>query len=285
MNFELNLGKYRLDLSSRTHIMGILNVTPDSFSDGGKWTDVDRALSHAEEMAEAGVDIIDVGGESTRPGSEPVGLEEEKRRVLPVIERLLDKINLPISIDTYKSEVARDCLAMGVQMVNDISATNLDPQMKKVIVSYDAAVVLMHMKGSPKDMQENPHYTDLIQEITDYLKKSIHEALKAGIKRERIVVDPGIGFGKTAAHNLEIMKRLENLKALGCPILIGPSRKSVIGKVLDLPTDERLEGTAACVAICILNGANIVRVHDAKEMRRVVRMTDAVKKGLAYELA
>jgi len=279
---KLNLGKYCFDLGKRTYVMGILNVTPDSFSDGGKWCTLERAIEHSQVMAEAGADIIDVGGESTRPGSQPISVEEEKRRIIPVVERLLEEVDLPISVDTYKSEVAKDCLRLGAHMINDISALRFDPEMKEVVAASKAAVVLMHIKGRPQDMQENPHYDDLIEEITGYFKEAIKTAKEEGIEKERIVIDPGIGFGKTVAHNLEIMKGLDKFKSLGYPILIGPSRKSVIGKVLDLSVDQRLEGTAACVATCILNGASLIRVHDVKEMVKVAKMCDAIKRGEDY---
>ncbi|HAV42872.1 TPA: dihydropteroate synthase, partial [bacterium] len=221
-------------------------------------------------------------GESTRPGSQPISVEEEKRRIIPVVERLLEEVDLPISVDTYKSEVAKDCLRLGAHMINDISALRFDPEMKEVVAASKAAVVLMHIKGRPQDMQENPHYDDLIEEITGYFKEAIKTAKEEGIEKERIVIDPGIGFGKTVAHNLEIMKGLDKFKSLGYPILIGPSRKSVIGKVLDLSVDQRLEGTAACVATCILNGASLIRVHDVKEMVKVAKMCDAIKRGEDY---
>lgn len=279
----MRLGRYLLDLSKRTHIMGILNLSPDSFYDGGRWVDVDAAVNHAKDMARAGADIIDVGGESTRPGSKPITAELEKKRVIPVIERLIQELDLPISIDTYKAEVAEACLSLGVHMVNDISGLRFDPRMKEVVASYDAAIVIMHIKGRPTDMQNNPQYGDLIGEIMEYLREGIRLATSSGIQKKKIIVDPGIGFGKTTSHNLEIIRRLKALKALGCPILVGPSRKSVIGNVLGLDVEDRLHGTSALVALSIMNGASIVRVHDVKEMWEVARMVDAVKKGLRYE--
>ncbi|RCK71632.1 MAG: Dihydropteroate synthase [Ignavibacteriae bacterium] len=255
--------------------MGILNITPDSFSDGGRYYSTEKAIEHALRMEDEGADFIDIGGESTRPGAESVSVEEELKRVIPVIEKLAGKIEIPISIDTTKSEVARKALDTGAEIVNDISATNFDPDMIKVISDFKPALILMHIKGSPKTMQINPDYIDVIKEIKDYLQESVNKCRSNGI--EQIIVDPGIGFGKKLEHNIEIFKRLSELKELGCPILIGPSRKSFIGQILDLPVEQRLEGTAAAVAVSILRGANIVRVHDVKEIKRVVKIVDALK--------
>lgn len=268
-------GNKEFDFSKRTYVMGILNVTPDSFSDGGKYFSLDLAIEHAVKMVEDGADIIDIGGESTRPGSEPVPLEEELRRVIPVIKEVVKRVDVPISIDTYKSEVAKQALDNGASIVNDISGLRFDEKMVDVIANYKASVVLMHIKGTPKTMQQNPEYDDVISEIYDYLSKSIEIAQGAGI--EQIIVDPGIGFGKRLTDNLEIIRRLREFKALGYPVLIGVSRKSFIGNILNLPVDQRLEGTAGAVAISVWNGANIVRVHDVKEMVRVVKIVDAIK--------
>jgi len=269
-------GDVEFDFSKRTYVMGILNVTPDSFSDGGRYFTLDLALEHALKMIEDGADIIDVGGESTRPGSDPVPIEEELRRVIPVIKELAKRTKVPISIDTYKSEVARRALDNGALIVNDISGLRFDEKMTEVVAEYKASVVLMHIKGTPKTMQQNPEYKDVISEIYSYLSESVNLALSAGIKQ--IIVDPGIGFGKRLIDNLEIIRRLREFKSLGYPILIGVSRKSFIGNILNLPVDQRLEGTAGAVAISVWNGANIVRVHDVKEMVRVVRIVDAIKK-------
>jgi dihydropteroate synthase len=269
-------GDVEFDFSKRTYVMGILNVTPDSFSDGGRYFTLDSALEHALKMIEDGADIIDVGGESTRPGSDPVPIEEELRRVIPVIKELAKRTKVPISIDTYKSEVARQALDNGALIVNDISGLRFDEKMVEVVAEYKASVVLMHIKGTPKTMQQNPEYKDVISEIYSYLSESVNLALSAGIKQ--IIVDPGIGFGKRLIDNLEIIRRLREFKSLGYPILIGVSRKSFIGNILNLPVDQRLEGTAGAVAISVWNGANIVRVHDVKEMVRVVRIVDAIKK-------
>lgn len=275
----IRCGKHVLDLSSRTHVMGVLNVTPDSFFDGGRYSLVDDALSRAHCMAEDGADIIDVGGESSRPGSDPVPLETEIERVVPVVERLVNEIDIPISIDTYKAEVARQALALGVHIVNDITSLRGDPALSEVIAEYKAPVILMHMRGKPKDMQDAPHYQALIPELISFFKEAVERAVSAGVDRESILLDPGIGFGKKTEHNLEIIKKLEKFKSLGCPLVVGASRKRLIGDVLDLPVEERLEGTAAVVSIATWNGANIVRVHDVREMVRVVRMVDALRQG------
>ncbi len=265
-----------MNLSSQTHIMGVLNVTPDSFSDGGKFFKVEDAVNQGMKMAEEGADIIDVGGESTRPGSDPVLIQEELCRVIPVIRSLFKKTDAPISIDTYKAEVAKQALDAGAQMINDISALRFDPEMKKVVSEYKVPINLMHIKGTPKNMQKNPWYEDVISEITEYLNESIKIAKDAGIDPEKIIIDPGIGFGKRLEDNLNILKNLKKLSILGCPILIGCSRKSFIGKILDLPVEERLEGSLAALAVAVMNGANIVRVHDVKESRRATSLVDAV---------
>lgn len=260
--------------------MGILNVTPDSFSDGGQYFDRGLAIKRAHEMVEEGADIIDIGGESTRPGSEPVTLQEEIARTIPVIEEISKKIKVPVSIDTYKAEVAKRALDAGASIVNDISGLRFDPEMPKVVSQYKVPVVIMHIKGTPKNMQANPQYEALIPEIMDYLRKSIRLAVESGIAEDKIIIDPGIGFGKTFDHNLEIIKNLHEFTLLEKPLLVGVSRKAFIGKILgDAPASERLEGTAAAVAISILNGANIVRVHDVKEIKRVADVADAVKSG------
>ncbi len=268
-------GKVEYDLASRTFIMGILNVTPDSFSDGGLYFSTQSAIDRALEIINHGADFIDIGGESTRPGSLPVSAEEEMERVLPVIEELVKNTSVPISIDTTKSEVAEKALQLGAVIVNDISAMNFDSKMVDIVAKYNASVILMHIKGTPKDMQQNPEYKDLIGEIFEYLKRSCEIAKSKNITQ--IIVDPGIGFGKKLEHNIEIFKQLSAFKTLGYPVLVGPSRKSFIGQILNLPVDQRLEGTAAAVAVSILRGANIVRVHDVKEIKRVVRIVDALK--------
>jgi dihydropteroate synthase len=265
-----------LPVCDRPHVMGVLNVTPDSFSDGGQYDTVEAAADRAHQMVAEGADIIDVGGESTRPGAKPVGLKEELGRVIPVIERLCDELSVPLSIDTYKSEVARQALRAGAHMVNDISALRFDPHMGRLVARRGAALILMHMKGTPRNMQRCPHYDDVISEIYQFLDRQIDQALQAGIARDHLVIDPGIGFGKRLQDNLVIINRLNEFLGLHRPLLVGLSRKSFIGQVLDVPVDQRLEGTAAAVALAVAGGANILRVHDVKEMIRVIHLARAV---------
>jgi dihydropteroate synthase len=276
---KLSFREYTYDLSEKTLIMGILNVTPDSFSDGGLYLDTRKAIDRALRMEEEGADILDIGGESTRPGSEPVAVEEELRRVVPVIEALSGRLSIPISIDTYKAEVAKRAIEAGASIVNDISGLRFDPKMAEVVAEHDVGVVIMHIKGTPKDMQKDPHYDDLFGEITGYLKEGIRIAKEHGVQEERIVIDPGIGFGKRPEHNLQLIKYLDRFSVLGRPVLVGPSRKSFIGLILGgVPPLERLEGTASTVAISVLNGASIVRVHDVKAMVPVVRVAEAIRR-------
>lgn len=277
--FVIRCKKGDLNLSRRTYIMGVINVTPDSFSDGGSFLDPHRAIDHALELVDEGADIIDIGGETTRPGSKPITAETEISRVIPVIERLAPKIDVPISIDTYKSVVAERAMESGAEIINDISALNFDPKMAESAYRHDVPVVLMHIKGTPENMQQNPCYQSLIPEIIEYLKNSIEMAEKAGIDPHKIIIDPGIGFGKSldAGHNLKIINRLSEFKSLGKPILVGPSRKAFIGKILDADVTQREEGTAAAVSAAILNGANMVRVHNVGMIKKVVRVIDAIK--------
>lgn len=270
---------YDFVFGQRTYIMGILNVTPDSFSDGGLYFDWEKAVAKAHEMVAAGADIIDIGGESTRPGADPLPLEEELRRVIPVVDRLVREVKVPLSVDTYKAEVARQALEHGATMINDISGLRADPDMARVVARFDCPVVVMHIKGTPKNMQDNPTYEDVIAEVKEYLRQGIELAVAAGLSREKVIVDPGIGFGKNLEHNLKILQCLEEFKTLGQPLLVGTSRKSFIGKILDLPVNERLWGTAATVALSIAKGADIVRVHDVREMKQVVKVTDAIVRG------
>ncbi len=274
----LRCRRFSLNLTARTQIMGVLNVTPDSFSDGGLYLDPGRAVDHAHRMVEEGADLIDVGGESTRPGAEPVSGEEELRRILPLLGPLVDKLPVPISVDTYKADVAAAALAEGVDLINDISGLSLDPRMASVVAKAGAGLVLTHIRGTPQTMQADPQYTDLLGEIRGYLRERVILAEAHGVHPEAIVVDPGIGFGKRVEHNLLLLRCLPELQVVGKPILIGPSRKAFIGKVLDLPMEERLEGTAATVAVAIWQGAHILRVHDVQAMVRVARMTDAIRK-------
>jgi dihydropteroate synthase len=269
--------------TARTLIMGVLNVTPDSFSDGGSFLDVNTAVGHAREMAEAGADIVDIGGESTRPGATPVSAEEESRRVLPVVEHLRDLI---VSVDTTKSLVAEKALAAGARIVNDISALRFDPRMIDVVRDAGAGVVLMHMQGTPQTMQQAPRYDDVVTEVRSFLAERIDFAVSQGLKKSQIAVDPGIGFGKTVGHNLQLLARLGEFGSLGCPVVVGTSRKSFLSKVLAATgakrageADARLWGTAATVAWAVAQGTRVVRVHDVAEMSDVVRMVEAIRQA------
>jgi dihydropteroate synthase len=257
--------------------MGVLNVTPDSFSDGGQFINAENALVHAREMAAAGADIIDIGGESTRPGADPLTDTEELRRIIPIIERLSAELTIPLSVDTYKSTVAKKALEAGATIVNDISGLRFSPDMSMVAAGHDAPVVIMHIKGTPRNMQQNPVYDDVVGEVISYLAESIEIAVSAGVDREKILIDPGIGFGKTLEHNVTLIDRLDELRVLGRPIVLGTSRKKFIGTILDIPVPaNRVDGTAATVALGIERGASIVRVHDVARMAQVARVTDAI---------
>ncbi|MGD8352093.1 MAG: dihydropteroate synthase [Nitrospirota bacterium] len=270
---------YSLDFSRKTHIMGILNVTPDSFSDGGIHFDKARAIERVRRMVEEGADIIDIGGQSTRPGAAQIAIEEEIGRTVPVIQAVAGEVGVPISIDTYRAEIARRAIEAGASMVNDISGLRFDRDMASLVADKGVPVVLMHIKGTPRDMQKNPVYEALIPEIMDYLRESIRMAEDAGLPRGMVVVDPGIGFGKTFDHNLEILNRLEDFTMLERPVAVGPSRKAFLGEVLGgAPATERVFGTAAAVCAAVLKGAGIVRVHDVKEISDVVRVADAIKR-------
>ncbi len=283
--FLLNLGRYKLHLGNKTKIMGVVNLTPDSFSGDGLYQksevrsqkSEDDIIDFVERMVKDGADIIDVGGQSSRPGARPVSVKEELRRTLPVIKRLRNKIKVPLSIDTYRPEVAKACLDNGASIVNDITGLR-DPKMVKVAAKYKCGVVIMHMKGMPKTMQDNPRYKSLIDEIIEYLKRAINRVLDCGIDREKIIIDPGIGFGKTLQHNLSILNNLDEFKVLGRPILVGPSRKSFIGTILNLPPKERIFGTVSSCVLAVKNGAHIVRVHDIKQVKEAVRVMDAINK-------
>jgi dihydropteroate synthase len=270
---------YTFDLDSKTFVMGILNITPDSFFDGGAHFRENDAVKQGLKMAAEGADIIDVGGESTRPFSDPLPLDEELRRVIPVIKTLSQETDIPISIDTYKSEVASQAIEAGATMVNDISALKFDPLMGQLVADSGVPIVLMHMKGKPKNMQINPTYKDLFGEITDFLEKAIEQAISSGIKRDLIIIDPGIGFGKSFDDNLKIINNLHTFSSLGQPLLVGPSNKAFIGHVLGLSVESRESGTMATVAASVLNGANIVRVHNVKATKETVTMIDAIMKS------
>jgi len=275
-----------LKLGDGTRIMGILNITPDSFSDGGKFYPLDKAIAHAEKLVEDGADILDVGGESTRPFSDMVSEEEENRRVLPVIESIAKRVNIPISIDTTKSGVARRAINAGASIINDISALRIDSCMAEVAAASEVPLILMHMLGIPKTMQIEPVYNDLLTDIRDFLSTAVDSAVQAGVPRSRVIIDPGIGFGKTIRHNLSLIQNLNFFSSLDTPILIGPSRKSFIRNILKKtsrdkdrePDMESIEiGTQAVVAASILNGAHIVRVHDVARTVATVRLMDALK--------
>jgi dihydropteroate synthase len=266
--------------------MGIINVTPDSFSGDGLGANLEAAQEQAWRMKSEGADILDIGGESTRPGSEPVSEEEEIRRVLPLVRALAgpDGVGIPISVDTRRAQVAQAALEAGACIINDITGLRDEPRIAEVVARYNAGLVLMHIKGTPRDMQKDPHYNDLLGEVTSYLAAGKARAEEAGIPRSRIWVDPGIGFGKTLDHNLELLRRLTELKALGCAIMVGTSRKSFIGRIIagggePPPPAERVWGTAATLAVSIANGASVVRVHDVAEAVQVCRVADAIIRG------
>lgn len=268
----LQLGPRSFVWGSRTYVMGIINATPDSFAGDGVGHDRDAALRLAEEQVEAGADLLDVGGESTRPGATPVAAEEELERVIPIVKMLAARLPVPVSVDTSKAVVARAAIAAGAVLVNDVWGFRHDPLMARAVAETGAAAIVMENgRGSG--------YTNTVPEIVERLEACIQSAISAGVERSRLIVDPGLGFGKTTVQNLEIVRHLALLKRLGCPVLVGPSRKRTIGSVLNLPVEERVEGTSAMVAIAIANGVDIVRVHDVKTMVRVARMTDAIVRG------
>ena len=268
-----------LDARRRTLLMGVINVTPDSFYDGGKRLDPDTAVADGLELVEAGADMIDVGGESTRPGAKTVSLDEEMQRVLPVIRGLRRNVNTPISIDTYKAQVAKAALLEGADVVNDISALRFDPQMALLVAVEKVPIVLMHMQGTPQTMQAEPRYQNVLREVRDFLTARVRFAIEAGVERENIIIDPGIGFGKTLDHNLTLLAGLETFASVGQPLLVGASRKTFIGKLLGLEPQERLEGSLAAAIAAVFGGAHILRVHDVKETRRAIRVADAIRFG------
>ncbi len=282
--YHIKWNKFQLELGSKTCIMGILNTTPDSFSDGGKYLTYDDAVSHGFDLIEEGADILDIGGESSRPFSEPVSADEEMERVIPVIEKIAGKIDVPISIDTTKAVVAKEAIKAGASIINDISALNHDPDMAGVAAASNVPVILMHMKGKPKTMQINPEYNDLIQEISDFLIQRVDFAVRAGIKKGNIILDPGIGFGKTVEHNLLLIKHLKKIHDLGFPVLMGPSKKSFVQKILSDMNGKNItassvktgQATLAAVAACVMNGAHIVRVHDVAAVKPLIQIIDAI---------
>lgn len=265
-----------LQFGDRVYTMGVVNVTPDSFSDGGRYFETSAAVDRALELVEAGADIIDVGGESTRPGADPVSASEELDRVVPVVRQIRRRSEAWISIDTYKSDVAAEAVDAGAQIVNDISGLGFDDQMADTVADLECGLVLMHTRDKPRTMQQNIDYRDLIEDIRHYFRRRLDRAERAGIDPERIALDPGIGFGKTVDHNYRLIRRLADFTEMGHPLLVGPSRKSFIGAVLDRPPDRRVWGTAATVAASIMTGADIVRVHDVEQLEDVVRVSEAI---------
>ena len=281
MKFRLKLRSRTLTLGERTLVMGVLNVTPDSFSDGGKYHSANVAIEHALAMELEGADLLDIGGESTRPGSSGITAQEELARILPVFEGLRGRIKIPISIDTRKAEVAEAALEAGAEIINDISGLNQDPRIARVAAKHRAPLILMHLRGEPGSMQKGPFARDALKEVTKGLRASAAKAIKASVAKSQIILDPGIGFGKSHAQNYELLQKLYRLAALGYPLLIGTSRKGFLGATLarhgkPAPPEERIWGTAATVTASILNGAHIVRVHDVAEMLQVVRVADCV---------
>ncbi|MDQ0228496.1 dihydropteroate synthase [Metabacillus niabensis] len=268
-NEKIVCGKHILDYGEKTLIMGILNITPDSFSDGGSYVELDRAITHAKEMVKNGADIIDIGGESTRPGFEAVSVEEELKRVIPVIKRLSEEVDVPISIDTYKAEVAKQSIEAGATIINDIWGAKADPNMASVAATYNVPIILMHNRN-------NLNYKDLIPDMIEDLIESVKIVKDAGVKDENIILDPGVGFAKTMDDNLQVMNHLDAFVALGYPVLLGTSRKRFIGHVLDLPANDRMEGTGATVCLGIERGCQIVRIHDVLEISRMAKMMDAM---------
>lgn len=276
MNMHFSCGRFQLDLST-PRIMGIVNVTPDSFSDGGKFNTTDKAVAHAMELVEQGADILDIGGESTRPGATPVPLDEELNRVIPVIKALA-QAGVPLSIDTYKPEVMRAAIDAGVDIVNDVCALQA-PNALEIVAASKVGVCLMHMQGRPQTMQVDPQYHDVVAEVSGFLAARLKAAEQAGIACERIVLDPGFGFGKRTEHNLTLLNHLSSLQSLGLPLLIGLSRKSVLGQVVGLSIDERIHASIAASAVSVMKGANIVRVHDVKPTVDALKIVSAVMKN------
>ena len=278
-SFVVIAGRYKLNLSDKAHIMGIVNITPDSFSgDGLNNYPLSKIIDYAQKLAEDGADIIDIGGESSRPGAKPVSLKVELTRIIPVIKVLAKKVKLPISVDTYKPDIAERALDSGAVILNDISGLR-NSKMAKLASEYKAGVIIMHMKGTPLNMQKNAKYVSVVDEIIEHLDSSINIAQAAGVKREKIIIDPGLGFGKTAQQNLEILKNLSSFKTLGRPILVGPSRKSFIGKILNERPENRIYGSVSAVLSAVKEGAKIVRVHDVKAVKQALKIEEAIEKA------
>jgi dihydropteroate synthase len=276
-HFAVRCRRETLTLGKKTLLMGVLNVTPDSFSDGGLFFDKEKAVAHGLRMVEEGADLIDIGGESTRPGSKPLGLEEELRRVIPVIESITKKASIPISIDTYKSQVAERAIEAGAEIINDISGLHFDIDLSHVAARHDCPMILMHIRGTPETMQQQVHYESLFSEILQYLREGIERAESAGLDPQQIIIDPGIGFGKTVKDNLLLIKNLFEFRVLGKPILLGTSRKSFIGKILNTDAEDRLEGTLSSISIGVINGAHIIRCHDVLQAKRAIAIADAIR--------
>jgi dihydropteroate synthase len=287
ISYHLSWSGYNLELGRQTCIMGVVNVTPDSFSDGGKFYDTNVAIAQGEKLAADGADIIDVGGESTRPFSDSVSIEEEIRRVVPVIEKLAQRVSIPISIDTTKAEVARPALEAGASIINDVAALRFDPGLAALAIEFDTPLILMHMLGEPKSMQVTPRYDNLIEDIRSFLEDAVARAEKLGVSRSKIIVDPGIGFGKTVTHNLLLLKHVQAFASLDLPVLIGASRKAFIRKLLKQPHEEDIQpdlpivetGTQAAVAAAVLSGAHIVRVHDVANTVASIKILDALREA------
>ncbi|HET6442328.1 MAG TPA: dihydropteroate synthase [Phycisphaerae bacterium] len=278
--FELVMGAYRLSVGERPLLMGVVNVTPDSFSDGGKFLEADRAVAQARRLVDEGADLLDIGGESTRPGSESVPETEEMRRVLPVVETLAEAVTVPLSIDTRHARVAREAVAAGAALVNDVTGLQGDPEMARAVAETGAGVVIMHILGEPKTMQQNPHYDHLMADVVRYLRRGMALAQQAGVPENRILVDPGIGFGKTLKHNLEILAQLGHIRSLGRPILVGPSRKRFLGELTGVEAPaERTGGTAAACALAVAAGALVLRVHDVAETKQTVAVAAAIARA------
>ncbi len=276
-HYTIRCRKRTFTLGKQTLLMGVLNVTPDSFSDGGLFFETEKAIARGRKMVEEGADFIDIGGESTRPGSKPLALDEELRRVIPVIESLAKEVEAPLSIDTYKSEVAKKSIEAGAQIINDISGLHFDPTLAKVAAKEDVPIILMHIRGNPETMQKDVYYESLFSEMIQYLKESIERAESAGVNPEQIIIDPGIGFGKAMNDNLLILKNLQEFKILGKPVLLGTSRKSFIGKILNTEVTDRLEGTLSSLVVGVLNGAQIIRCHDVLQAKRAIAVADAIR--------
>ena len=276
-NLDIDVGGHSLAFSKRTYIMGILNVTPDSFSDGGRFFEKDEAVKHALRMEAEGADIIDVGGESTRPGAKDLSVEEELGRVIPVIDAIAKRKDIFISVDTRKANVAEESIKAGARLVNDVSGLRYDSRMASTVAKYGVGIIVMHTKGTPKDMQVNPTYADVVGEVIHGLEESMSIARRSGVKDDKIIIDPGIGFGKALEHNIEILRRLDEFKCLNRPVCIGLSRKSFIGRLLNLSNaGDRVAGTIAANVIAIMKGANLLRVHDVKEAEEAARIVDGI---------